>query len=552
MTSLTDHQLIEQTQLGQREALGQLFDRYGAGVFDFLARVVGDPDEAIHLLVDVFARFPKAAAGIPAHESIRGALFSLARETALSYLRRRGWLDALPPHTPLSGATSDLANDIWQAARALPASQRAVLALVEHQALSPTEQAAALGLARHALPDVIAQARRSFDELFDLHAKAEGKPTSALVDAEKVPGLQRRNPDSNASLFTFLPTIVLLDAAQARARNQIVAAVSSQPVGAGVPAPMPVQSLSQERVPGAERSLTLWLLGLALLAVLLVAILAALAINGAPQTANAGTTPPVIKQVDPPDGALLSSGKRVVVQAVYSGDRAIDPQSVQLILDSRDVTIEATVTATSISYAADLGSGQHIAVVELKDTSGNEANRTWQFAVAGFTATPTTSPLPTATSLPSATPLPTATHAPTATPFPPPTQTPVPALPDLLVTDISLSPNSEVIYVIRNNGNGNATAPFLIRVLVDGVVVDSNRKVSSLGADQEASLFVPNYRLVGTHAVTVSVNTDKSVQESNYDNDGLTRTLTGPTPTPSPIPSPTPSPTSSPSPTPTR
>ena len=50
MSTLSDRQLVAQAQIGQSEALGQLFDRYGAGVFDFLARVVGDPDEAVHLV----------------------------------------------------------------------------------------------------------------------------------------------------------------------------------------------------------------------------------------------------------------------------------------------------------------------------------------------------------------------------------------------------------------------------------------------------------------------------------------------------------------------
>jgi len=184
MASLTDQQLSEQIKREQGEALGQLFDRYGGGVFDFLSRVVGDPEEAVHLLVDVFVRFAKAAVAVPLHESIRGALFSLAREMALSSLRQRGWLDALPPVAPSSAATSDLANDIWQAARAIPASQRAALAIVEHQALSPMEQATALGITRHALTDVVAEARRSFNEQFDIRAQAQGKPASALIDAD--------------------------------------------------------------------------------------------------------------------------------------------------------------------------------------------------------------------------------------------------------------------------------------------------------------------------------------------------------------------------------
>ncbi len=542
MATLTDHQLIEQIQLGQSEALGQLFDRYGDSIFDFLARVVGDPDEAVHLVVDVFTRVQQSIAGIPEHESIRGALFALARETALSGLRKRGWLDALPSNTPLSGAASDLANDIWQSARAMPASQRAVLAIVEHQALSPAEQAAALGIAHHALPDVIAEARRSFDELFDLHARAEGKPTFESVDAEKVPGLQRRIPDSNASLFTFLPSIVLLDVARLRVRNQVVASLGQT---GNAPAALPAYIPASELPPEAPDKAYLIpvLLGIVLVAGLVCAILALAAFNGnQPAGATADTIPPVIKQLAPQDGAILPPNNHVVVQAIYDDDGGIDVKSVRLLLDNHDVTVQSIVTDASVSYTADLGPGQHVALVQLKDLAGNATSQTWIFTIS--TAAPTASPSPTFTPLatatlgPTSTPLPTPTNAPTATPRPTATNTPPPELPDLVVTDISLSPSGQIIYSIRNNGPGDVTQPFLIQVSVDNVGVDSNRKISSLGAGQETSLYVPNYIMSGTHAVTVRVNSDLAIKESNYGNDELTRTLSGPTPTPIPTPSP--------------
>jgi len=111
----------------------------------------------------------------------------------------------------------------------------------------------------------------------------------------------------------------------------------------------------------------------------------------------------------------------------------------------------------------------------------------------------------------------------------------------MVVTDISLSPTGQIIYAIRNSGVGDVTQPFLIQVLVDNGGVDSNRKVSSLGVGQEISLFVPNYTLAGTHSVTVRLNSDLAVQESNYRNNELIRTLSGPTPTPSPTLTPSPS-----------
>jgi subtilase family serine protease len=107
-----------------------------------------------------------------------------------------------------------------------------------------------------------------------------------------------------------------------------------------------------------------------------------------------------------------------------------------------------------------------------------------------------------------------------------------------VVTDISLSPNNEIVYVIRNIGAGDVTQPILIQIYVDNASVDSNRKISSLGAGQEVSLFFPNYYMSGTHSVTVRVNADQAIQESNFRDNELTRALSGPTPTPIPSPSP--------------
>ncbi len=559
MASLTDHRLVQQAAQGTSEALGQLFDRYGGSVYDFLARVIGDADQAAHLLIDVFTRFPQAASEIPEHESVRGTLFSLAREIALSYLRQRGWLESLPPSASNS-RISDLSNDIWQAARALPASQRAALAIEEHHALSPMEKAAALGVVRHALPDVIAEARHSFNYHFDLRAKAEGKPTSALINADRMLGLQRRVPDPEASLFAFLPPFNLSQTRRAQLRSQIIAAVS-QPRGASVSPRQSARVPTQPMKPASENQrspITLWI-GIGVLVVLVMAMIAVLAFREG-QPAN-DTLSPVVKQVEPVDGSLLPPGKRVVIQAIYSDDYKVDVKTVRFVLDGRDITLASTVSDTSISYEAELGSGQHIALVELKDSSGNQISHTWKFTVIGLTVT--TTPLPTLTLAPSTTPVPTITPAPTATPAPTltripsatlaPTWTPVPtathtptatrtlepALPDLIVTDISLSPNAEIIYVIRNSGKGDVTRAFLIQVSVDNVIVDSNRKVSALGAGQEVSLFVPNYTLTGTHTVTVVVNSDQAVQESNYGNDELIRTLSGPKPTETPTPTPT-------------
>jgi DNA-directed RNA polymerase specialized sigma24 family protein len=46
MSSPTDQELIQYIGQGRREALAQLFDRYSADLYDYLARLVGDRDQA--------------------------------------------------------------------------------------------------------------------------------------------------------------------------------------------------------------------------------------------------------------------------------------------------------------------------------------------------------------------------------------------------------------------------------------------------------------------------------------------------------------------------
>jgi hypothetical protein len=328
--------------------------------------------------------------------------------------------------------------------------------------------------------------------------------------------------------------------------------------------------------PRDNRPAAVILIVIAVLIIFLAILLTAFFGFGPTQARSNDTIAPIIQQVLPANNSIVPAGQRIVVEALYSDNQKIDIPSVQLVFDGRDVTPLSTISESSISYVINPDPGQHTAVVALKDVAGNRSTQTWSFTVSPVPASPTAilapsptaaptstllptptnaptwTPMPTPTNAPTQTPVPTPTHAPTATPAPSPTTAPTvapspttaptiapspttaPALADLIVTNISLGPNAEIIYVIRNNGNGDATLPFLIQVLVDNNIIDSNRKITSLGAGQEISLFVPNYTLTGTHTVAVIVNADQTVRESNYNNNQLIRTLTGPAPTVTP------------------
>ncbi len=228
MATISDQQLIQYIQQGRREALAQLFDRYSADLYDFLARLVGDRDQAARLLEEVFMRVPGAVAGLPPRESVRGWLYSIAREAGLTWLRQRGWLDGLPPIEE-PGSTG-LAGDIWRAARGRPAFYRAVLIVEELHALSPTEKARALGVQRTDLARLVDEARKSFTRIFDAQARAEGRPTSSQIDTDRIIGLRRRINTPGATLFSFLPVFVMPDSLQQALRQRIIQALSGQPL----------------------------------------------------------------------------------------------------------------------------------------------------------------------------------------------------------------------------------------------------------------------------------------------------------------------------------
>ena len=485
MATLNDHQLIQQIQQGRREALGLLFDRYGDELYDFLARVVGDRDETARLIGEVFQRVPTAVAAFPPHESVRGTLYALAREASLNALRQKGWLDALPPLEETSA--SALASDIWKAARAMPAFHRAVLVIDELHGLSPTEKARALGVARTDLARVSDEARQSFNRQFDSQARTQGRPVTSQIDTERIIGLTRRVPDPEASLFSFLPPLLLPESLKAKLRSEIVSplgeskprfapptpepAVESTP-GEAQPVPIVVEipaspvepqpapepatypapnttTTYQRRV--VRTSQNAGLSGGALLALLLLAGLIFLIVLAAGiYYLTQDRSKPVIDLLTPADGSSVAQAPLITVTASFEDDRGIDPTTgVKLYIDGAEVTLLALITEGAASYSGPFTIGLHTAEIQLKDKSGNLTDKKWSFFVV---TAPTPTPSATATvtrasSIPSTTPQ--ASSPPVAT-----TQPPV---------GPPISPTPCVIGIqgiVFNDANGNLVRDF--------------------------------------------------------------------------------------------
>ncbi|MGB8646096.1 MAG: SdrD B-like domain-containing protein [Anaerolineae bacterium] len=459
MATPSDQQLIQYIQQGRRDGLAQLFDRYSSDLYDFLARVVGDRDQAARLLEEAFMRVPGTVAGLPARESVRGWLYSLAREATLTQLRQRGWLDSLPP-TDEPGPAG-LADDIWRGARAMPAFYRAVLIVEELHALSPTEKARALGVQRTDLARLVDEARRAFTRQFDALARAEGRPTSAQIDTDRIIGLRQRVTSPDATLFSYLPILVLPDSLEAVLRQRVVQAMSGQPLRPieppviEPPPPPPPQPVAMVVEPPPEPESTVvttttttrpGLFGFGGEGLPTAAIAALAGISLAVVICGLvylfllrNTEKPVVQSTQPANGAVITQGDAITVGVNITGQRGVDPTRSKLVINGQDVSPYSRATQNSLSWTGALGPGQYNVSATVFDTAGQQTESSWAFTVIPGTPTLTptfmatvivftTTPLPTATPLPTSTPLPTATPLPTQPSLPTatPTITPIP------------------------------------------------------------------------------------------------------------------------------
>lgn len=437
MSSITDQQLIQFIGQGRRDALAQLFDRYSADLYDYLSRLVGDRDQAARLLDTVFMRVPGAAPGFQARDSVRGWLYSIARETGLDWLRQRGWLDGLPPSD--EAIEPGLQGDVWKAARAMPAFFRAVLITEELQPLSPTEKARALGVNRTDLARLIEEARRSFNRIYDAQARAEGRPTSDRINTDSVWNARRRLPVEGGSLFGFLPAIEFPDSLKQQIRRHVgeamtplaarpnsealndaaaTSAVSASqplapppqeppqappPVFIPQPLPMPPPAPREyapqvnyapvnntnplERFGGSSTALAALIgVGLALVICGVVFFLI--------QGRAAGRIS--ISSVQPPDGTIIQQAPELTVFAVYETDSEIDQTKSGMQIDGR--TVLAQFVSNSVAWTGPLDVGTHNIAVVVTDRAGKTATKTWSFSVLNQgtpVATPTGGVIPT-------------------------------------------------------------------------------------------------------------------------------------------------------------
>ena len=94
---------------------------------------------------------------------------------------------------------------------------------------------------------------------------------------------------------------------------------------------------------------------------------------------------PDIYDVSPDHGDRVSDRGWTRITARFSDNRSgVDPRSVVLRIDGRDVTSQARVDRDDIRYAENLQPGRHTAELYVRDRAGNLGRRTWVFDVVDY------------------------------------------------------------------------------------------------------------------------------------------------------------------------
>jgi hypothetical protein len=99
---------------------------------------------------------------------------------------------------------------------------------------------------------------------------------------------------------------------------------------------------------------------------------------------SAATIAPQITDVAPASGQIVNNNKpSIYATFAVPTDLGVDPHSVTLKINGKDVTSSVTRTSSFVTYTADapLPDGQVSVSVAVADFAGNEASRTWTFTI---------------------------------------------------------------------------------------------------------------------------------------------------------------------------
>jgi RNA polymerase sigma-70 factor (ECF subfamily) len=172
---------VSRAKAGDQAAFEAIVQRYERQIYNFIYRMMGDPDDAYDLTQDCFVRAYRSLGNTNAELNISAWLHRIASNACLDVLRRRKRIRWLPwdntkyEHLLEDGGVDDpernvVAVETTTAVQAtlnkMTPRNRAALVLREYEGLSCEEIGDILGMSRSAVKSVLFRGREEFRKLY--------------------------------------------------------------------------------------------------------------------------------------------------------------------------------------------------------------------------------------------------------------------------------------------------------------------------------------------------------------------------------------------------
>ncbi len=173
---------VSRAKAGDQAAFEAIVQRYERQIYNFIYRMMGDPDDAYDLTQDCFVRAYRSLGNTNAELNVSAWLHRIASNACLDVLRRRKrirwlpWDNAKHEHLLEDGGVDDpernlVAGETTTAVQAtlnrMTPRNRAALVMREYEGLSCEEIGDILGLSRSAVKSVLFRGREEFRKLYD-------------------------------------------------------------------------------------------------------------------------------------------------------------------------------------------------------------------------------------------------------------------------------------------------------------------------------------------------------------------------------------------------
>jgi RNA polymerase sigma factor (sigma-70 family) len=204
LDNLSDRQLVERAQQGERDAFAELYDRYFEPIYDFLTRMMRNRAEAEDTTQDTFIRAMNSLGNLENPGSFKSWLFTIARNTALNRIERTGRTRPMPEMGDGEGQSMEMfivdsdrlgnpqdavqaeavASLVWEAASGLNPKQYSLLDLHVRQGLDSGDIAGILNVSRNNAYVMLTRMKAALAETVTAYIMMnEGRNSCADLDA---------------------------------------------------------------------------------------------------------------------------------------------------------------------------------------------------------------------------------------------------------------------------------------------------------------------------------------------------------------------------------